>query len=95
MKRFFLVAILSWPVFAEEPVAKPAPEPVLTAEVKLAIREAQLRLKDALAVYQKAQADFQAVVVASTPAGYDLQDNGAGLVLAKKPEPKPEAGAKK
>lgn len=85
MRRFLLISILAWPLVAEAPQL-----PVLTVEAKLAVREAQLRLQTELTVYQKAQADFAAVIAANTPAGYELQDNGSGLQLVKKPEPKAE-----
>lgn len=80
MRRFLLISILAWPLVAEAPQL-----PVLTAEAKLAVREAELRLQVAWTAFQKAQGDFNTVLAANAPAGYAIEDNGTALVLVKKP----------
>lgn len=92
MKRFLLAILLSWAVFAEEPTAKTPPEPVLTAEAKLLIRDAQLKLQVAFTNWKLAEAEFKVALAKTAPAGYDVQDDGLGdsshIVLVKKEDGK-------
>lgn len=92
MKRFALITLLICSACAQ----KKAPEPSLTAEDKLLIREAQMKLQAAMTPYQQAQANFNAVLatVNAKIPGYEIQDNGTGLILVKKAAP-PAAQAPK
>ena len=102
MKTIFLSLCFSAALFAQAKT-EPAKPPVLTAEQKFEIRDAQVafanldaqkaklesRYKDVQAAIEKATAVLNAAVKKNTPAGFVLQND---LSLVAKPKP---ADAKK
>lgn len=61
--------------------------PTLTAEQKLEIREAQIRLMNLTPQFRAAERALNEIVAKHTPEGYEIQDSAKGLELVKKDPP--------
>jgi len=64
-----------------------AGEPILTADQKLALREAQIEVMKLAPAYNAATKTLADLVAKHEPPGYEIQEVAGKLVLMKKPEP--------